>query len=284
MVTVCFENEDVTTDGHTAAQAARELADAGADVVGINCLRPEHTLPLMKEMRRRCNELHRLPARGISHPQRSTAISRASAHFPINSGRINSRDEMGDSKKAHEMGINYIGSCCGAVATHVREMARALGKIPGRRCECGRRAGRKRCQPTNITITTANKKPENRSAARMARSSHIGRRSPNSVFCPQLFIRRACPPDCSSRPRPSPAACIFRSPRSAVVLMHGHGVVQEGRRSSTPRPPHLAARRAADRPSSHQSAAVRTRPSHSRAIAARPSARWESNLPADPAA
>ena len=29
------------------------------------------------------------------------------------------------------MGIDYIGSCCGSVAIHVREMARALGKAPG---------------------------------------------------------------------------------------------------------------------------------------------------------
>src|SRR5271155_2973884 len=53
MVTVCFENEDITTDGKTAADVARALSDAGADVVGINCLRsPEHTLPLMAEMRK----------------------------------------------------------------------------------------------------------------------------------------------------------------------------------------------------------------------------------------
>jgi betaine-homocysteine S-methyltransferase len=30
---------------------------------------------------------------------------------------------------AREIGINYIGSCCGSVAMHVREMARALGKV-----------------------------------------------------------------------------------------------------------------------------------------------------------
>ena len=53
MVTVCFENEDITTDGKSAADVARALSDAGADVVGINCLRsPEHTLPLMAEMRK----------------------------------------------------------------------------------------------------------------------------------------------------------------------------------------------------------------------------------------
>ena len=56
MVTMCFENEDITTEGKTAAQLRAALADAGADVVGINCLRsPEHTLPLMaRDARERC--------------------------------------------------------------------------------------------------------------------------------------------------------------------------------------------------------------------------------------
>jgi betaine-homocysteine S-methyltransferase len=40
------------------------------------------------------------------------------------------RKEMGDyALRAREIGINYIGSCCGSVANHVREMARALGKL-----------------------------------------------------------------------------------------------------------------------------------------------------------
>ena len=42
-----------------------------------------------------------------------------------------SRKEMADyAKKARDIGVNYIGACCGAVATHIREMARALGKVP----------------------------------------------------------------------------------------------------------------------------------------------------------
>ena len=32
--------------------------------------------------------------------------------------------------RARDIGVGYIGSCCGAVASHVREMARALGKLP----------------------------------------------------------------------------------------------------------------------------------------------------------
>jgi betaine-homocysteine S-methyltransferase len=32
--------------------------------------------------------------------------------------------------KARDLGVNYIGSCCGSVAAHVRAMAQALGKLP----------------------------------------------------------------------------------------------------------------------------------------------------------
>jgi hypothetical protein len=38
---------------------------------------------------------------------------------------------MGEyAHQARQMGIGYIGACCGAVASHVREMAKALGKVP----------------------------------------------------------------------------------------------------------------------------------------------------------
>lgn len=34
------------------------------------------------------------------------------------------------ARDARDQGVSYIGSCCGSVAEHVREMARALGKLP----------------------------------------------------------------------------------------------------------------------------------------------------------
>ncbi len=53
MVTICFENKDETADGKSAAESAKALLDAGADIVGMNCLRPpEHTSVPMEEMRR----------------------------------------------------------------------------------------------------------------------------------------------------------------------------------------------------------------------------------------
>src|SRR5579862_3597269 len=53
MVTICFENKDETSDGKSATEAAKALIGAGADIVGMNCLRPpEHMLPSMEEMRK----------------------------------------------------------------------------------------------------------------------------------------------------------------------------------------------------------------------------------------
>ena len=42
-----------------------------------------------------------------------------------------SRWEMAEyTRKARDGGIDYIGSCCGTVAGHVRAMAKVLGKLP----------------------------------------------------------------------------------------------------------------------------------------------------------
>jgi len=53
MVTICFENKDATMEGTSAADAANALLDRGADIVGMNCLRPpEHLLGPMEQMRK----------------------------------------------------------------------------------------------------------------------------------------------------------------------------------------------------------------------------------------
>src|SRR6202023_1105394 len=53
MVTICFENKDETAEGTHAADAAKTLFDAGADIVGMNCLRPpQHMLGPMEQIRK----------------------------------------------------------------------------------------------------------------------------------------------------------------------------------------------------------------------------------------
>ena len=132
MVTMSFENEDVTPDGKSAADCARSLVDAGADIVGLNCLRsPEYTLPLAAEMRRAVKAY--IACQPVAY--RTTHDHRDFTSLPAFPDQLDpyqlSRREMADyATKARDLGVNYIGACCGAVASHIREMARALGKIP----------------------------------------------------------------------------------------------------------------------------------------------------------
>ena len=133
MVTMAFEHEPRTYEGHGPAECARRLSDAGAAIVGVNCLRgPEQTLPLMREMREAVSGFvgcqptaYRTPA----HQHDFTALP----EFPVALDPLQlTRAEMGAyAAEAREIGVNYIGSCCGSVASHVRAMAKALGKLSG---------------------------------------------------------------------------------------------------------------------------------------------------------
>ncbi|MEK6986490.1 MAG: homocysteine S-methyltransferase family protein, partial [Candidatus Thermoplasmatota archaeon] len=132
MVTMSFDKRPVSYDGHTPAECARALRDAGADIVGVNCLRnPTFMLPIAEEMRK--------AVRGFVACQptayRTTADEpdfTASKAFPFETETLMlSRREMAQyARAARDLGINFIGSCCGSIPVHVREMARALGKRP----------------------------------------------------------------------------------------------------------------------------------------------------------
>jgi betaine-homocysteine S-methyltransferase len=132
MVTVSFEEKPISSDGKTPAECAKALEGAGADIVGVNCLRgPSLTLPIVEEMRGavRCfvacqPVAYRTPD---DHPDFTSLPA-----FPVGLEPYQlTRKEMADyARRASDLGVNYIGACCGAVATHIREMARALGKLP----------------------------------------------------------------------------------------------------------------------------------------------------------
>ena len=132
MVTICFENKDETAEGKSAAEAAKALFDAGADIVGMNCLRPpEHMLCPMEHMRKAVSGFLACQPVGYHTPKEKPDFT-SLPEFPFALDPLQlTRKEMADyAVRAREVGINYIGSCCGSVAIHVREMARALGKLP----------------------------------------------------------------------------------------------------------------------------------------------------------
>ena len=131
MITMSFRAEPTTPDGFSAAECAARLSDGGAEVVGVNCMRdPERTYSIIDEMRAATDAY--LAAQPVAYTcSNETPWFTGTGAFPdrLEPTRM-TRYQMGEfAIKARDMGVNYIGSCCGSGAVHVREMARALGKL-----------------------------------------------------------------------------------------------------------------------------------------------------------
>ncbi|MGH9162879.1 MAG: homocysteine S-methyltransferase family protein [Vicinamibacteraceae bacterium] len=131
MVTMAFENQPVTNDGYTPADAAKALVDAGADIVGVNCLRPPaHILPLAEAMRRAVSvPIACQPAAYHTTAEQPDFTSHPA--FPYELDRLqHSRREMAEyALRARDIGVTFIGACCGAVASHIHAMGFAIGKV-----------------------------------------------------------------------------------------------------------------------------------------------------------
>lgn len=138
MITVCFEKEALSNDGKTPEECAKILQDNGADIVGVNCLwNPEQMLPVMKRIRKAVTGyIACQPVAYQTPPGKNDFTSLPEFPYALESICL-SRGAMGEyARQAREIGVNYIGSCCGSAACHVREMAKALGKnIPGPRTQ-----------------------------------------------------------------------------------------------------------------------------------------------------
>ena len=146
MVTMAFADEPVSYEGLSPGECVRRLADAGVEITGVNCLRsPEHILPIMEEMRSAAPDPVHLATQPVAfHGPHAHPNFTALPEFPFELEKITlPRTAFGDfAVKARDLGFSYIGSCCGAVACHVREMARALGKVPALEREWRSQTGR----------------------------------------------------------------------------------------------------------------------------------------------
>jgi betaine-homocysteine S-methyltransferase len=131
MVTLAWEAPR-TRDGKTPAEAAKMLEGAGADVVGANCWQdPSRMLPVVEQMRKAVK----------CYVAAQPAAYRCSDEVPFFTGQKGfpdsldpyqlTRYELGDfARRARDLGVNYLGGCCGCEGSHVRLMARTLGKRP----------------------------------------------------------------------------------------------------------------------------------------------------------
>jgi methionine synthase I (cobalamin-dependent) len=135
-------SEDETIDGHSFEDACKRLEDAGADVVGLNCSRgPATLLPLLERVRAAVScPVAAQPVPYRTTPEQPTFQSLrdpgGGRAFPLALDPFTcTRFEMADfATAARDLGVGYIGICCGGAPHHVRAMAEALGRtVPSSR-------------------------------------------------------------------------------------------------------------------------------------------------------
>ena len=135
VVTLAIHRERRTREGWSPEEACRRLADAGAAVVGLNCIRgPETLLPLLRAVRAAVD----VPVAALPVPYRTHAAE--PTFQSLDGGRsfptaldphTCSRYEVAEfARSALALGVGYLGLCCGAAPHHIRAMAEAMGRRP----------------------------------------------------------------------------------------------------------------------------------------------------------
>jgi betaine-homocysteine S-methyltransferase len=143
VMTLALHRRGITRDGLSPEEVCKRLADAGADVVGLNCSRgPRTMLPHLVKIRAAVDtHVAALPV-----PYRTTEAEPTFQFMRdpncdcIPDGRpfptaldpfLCNRYEIADfTRDAFAMGVRYLGLCCGGAPHFVRSMAEALGRRP----------------------------------------------------------------------------------------------------------------------------------------------------------
>jgi betaine-homocysteine S-methyltransferase len=135
VVTLAIHRDPVTREGWTPEEACRRLADAGAAVVGLNCIRgPQTMLPLLAAICAAVDvPVAALPVPYHTHADEPTFQSLGGGEaFPVALDPFTStRWDVADfARDALALGVEYLGLCCGAAPHHIRAMAEAMGRRP----------------------------------------------------------------------------------------------------------------------------------------------------------
>jgi betaine-homocysteine S-methyltransferase len=147
VVTLSVHRDENMFDGVPIVDACRKLEAAGANVVGLNCQRgPKTLMPLVKKVRDAVScHVAALPVpyrTTDAEPTFQSLTDRSCACIPGNRPFPTALDpftcnryECAEfAREAAEIGVRYIGLCCGAAPHHIRAVAEALGrKVPGSR-------------------------------------------------------------------------------------------------------------------------------------------------------
>ena len=146
VITIAPYGENIMRDGVSIIDTCKELEQRGGDVVGMNCHRgPNTMLPYLKKIRKelKCH------VAGLPITYRTTDDHPTFFNLPDNNGcschtphettfptaldpmQCNRYEIRKFAKEAFEIGINYLGVCCGANPMLIREVAETVGlKVP----------------------------------------------------------------------------------------------------------------------------------------------------------
>lgn len=129
---------ETSLDEYQWDDACKILEDNGAHIVGVNCGRgPYSSYHFLQKIRERVSchvAAQPVPYRTTDlHPyfqDLPDVADNTKRAFPVAlDPYVLTRFEMADfAEKARNMGINFIGICCGGAPHHVRAMAEALGR------------------------------------------------------------------------------------------------------------------------------------------------------------
>lgn len=136
MVTLATVQNDKTRDGYDYVEACSILEKNGADIVGLNCDRgPATMFPLIEKIRQKVScfvAMQPVPYRTTKRlPTFESLEEKGQRVYPLAvEPFLCNRFEMADfAKKAKDIGVNYIGICCGNSPYYFRAVAEAIGRV-----------------------------------------------------------------------------------------------------------------------------------------------------------
>lgn len=119
-VTMIYDEKGRLLTGADVQTAVAMLEGLGVDAIGFNCgLGPAETLPLIEEIRKYTS----LPI--IVQPNAGLPES-VNGHTVYN---VSPDDFAAQMKKAAEIGVSYLGGCCGTTPEHIKKMIEACENI-----------------------------------------------------------------------------------------------------------------------------------------------------------
>mmetsp|Transcript_48648 Transcript_48648/g.139010 ORF Transcript_48648/g.139010 Transcript_48648/m.139010 type:complete len:390 (-) Transcript_48648:42-1211(-) len=122
-------------DGVPLVDACKRLHAGGAAVVGLNCHRgPETIIPPMRALRQECSfPLAALPVGyrcTSARPTMQELSAKGMAYSDLDCHTSTRYDWDAFTRECVSLGVQYVGTCCGAGPSHVRAIAMALGRHP----------------------------------------------------------------------------------------------------------------------------------------------------------